>query len=279
MKATKLASIFAVTAVAAAVSTTTIAAEPVFTGSAGLSYYAHDEGSDAATSEGEVNIIGDTGVVYFDLDMESGPDGFDLDEIYVTKGAVQFGDFDGSLIDAAAFSAGVWEDNDGAKYPTDNDIGVRYSLSEELTVGVEATEGDNKASLAFSYLAGNFGVSGAFHDGDNVAITLGASLPLGSAALSAFVIAGSAEEADVMNYGVGFDLPVDESLSFAAQYYAQAGEASVGVDFEDNNVFEVAAYYVVDDMTYFASYVARDYINADGEQLGNYSVIGASVDF
>ncbi|MFT2099454.1 hypothetical protein ACMUMQ_13960 [Marinomonas sp. 2405UD66-6] len=279
MKAIKLASIFAVSAVAAAVSTTTMAAEPVFSGSAGLNYYSYESGSDEVGSEGEVNIIGDTGLVYFDLDMESGPDGFDLDEIYVTQGAVQFGDFDGSLIDAAAFSAGVWEDNDDAKYPTDNDLAIRYSVSDELTVAVEAVEGSDEGSLAFSYLTNaggvDLGVSGAFHDGDNVAVTLGVSAPVGPATVSGFVITGSAAEADVMNYGVGLDLPVTDAVSFAAQYYTLTGESEVDTDYEDAGVFEVAAYYTAGDITYFASMVTFE----DDAAEADYTVIGASASF
>lgn len=292
MKAIKLASVFAVSAVAAAISTTTFAAEPTFKGTAGLEYKSQEAGSDAAASRGEVNIIGTVGSVYFDLDMEgdttTADGGFDLDEIYVTQGAVKFGDFDGSLADDAAFSAGVEEDLDDAKYTLGDRLAVRYSVNDALTVAVEAAEGSDKGTLAALYkteFSGlTLGVSGAYRlsksinattnqDKNDYVVTLGVSAPLGMATLSSFVQAGSKGDADVMNTGIGLDLPVSEQLTFALQHYVEGGEVSKGKDLTDKGVTEATAYYAVGDVKYYASYISKEAKDSD------YSVVGAKVSF
>lgn len=287
MKAIKLASVFAVSAVAAAVSTTTFAAEPVFKGTAGLEYASYDDDStktDAASSRGEVNIIGDTGVVYFDLDMEgdttTADGGFDLDEIYIKQGAVQFGDFDGTILDDVAYSAGVEEDNDHAKGDFGDDLGIRYMVSDSLTVALETTEGTNKGSLAVAYQTDfsgvTLGVSAGYKmikDVDNQLLTVGVKAPLGMATLSSFIRVGSVADADIMNTGLGIDLPVSEQLTLAAQYYTKGGESAPGTDEVDQGRTELTAYYAVGDVNYYASYL--NYA-ADGE---SYSVVGAKVSF
>jgi len=293
MKAIKLASVFAVSAVAAAVSTTTFAAEPVFTGTAGLEYQSNEKGSDAAASRGEVNIVGDTGVVYFKLDMEgsttksdgsgvndkNGNTALSLDAIYVKQGAVQFGDFDGSLIDAAALSAGVEEDNDGAKYTLGDDLGVRYMVSDELTVALEVAEGDNMGTVSASYstniAGGTLAISGGVKstEAKNQLLTVGFSAPIGMATLSTFLQGGSKADLDVFNSGIGIDLSLSEQLTLAAQFYNQTGEAAKNVDLVDQGVAEVTAYYTVGDVKYYASYVDYEAKNKD------YSVVGAKVSF
>lgn len=298
MKAIKLASVFAVSAVAAAVSTTTFAAEPVFKGTAGLEYQSFDDDStkkDQAISRGEVNIIGDTGVVYFDLDMEgsstksdgsgvndsNGNTTFSLDEIYVKQGAVQFGDFDGTILDDVAYSAGVEEDNDHAKGDFGDDLGVRYMVSDSLTVALETTEGTNKGSLAVAYQTDfsgvTLGVSAGYKmsddDLDDQLLTVGVKAPLGMATLSSFIRVGSVADADIMNTGLGIDLPVSEQLTLAAQYYTKGGESAPGTDEVDQGRTELTAYYAVGDVNYYASYL--NYA-ADGE---SYSVVGAKVSF
>lgn len=287
MKAIKLASVFAVSAVAAAVSTTTFAAEPVFKGTAGLEYASYDDDStktDAASSRGEVNIIGDTGVVYFDLDMEgdttTADGGFDLDEIYIKQGAVQFGDFDGTILDDVAYSAGVEEDNDHAKGDFGDDLGIRYMVSDSLTVALETTEGTNKGSLAVAYQTDfsgvTLGVSAGYKmikDVDNQLLTVGVKAPLGMATLSSFIRVGSVADADIMNTGLGIDLPVSEQLTLAAQYYTKGGESAPGTDEVDQGRTELTAYYAVGDVNYYASYL--NYAK-DGE---SYSVVGAKVSF
>jgi hypothetical protein len=295
MKAIKLASVFAVTAVAAAVSTTTFAAEPVFKGTAGLEYKSQESGKDGTTANrGEVNIIGDTGLVYFDLDMEAddGNGGFNLDEIYVKQGAVQFGDFDGTILDSVAYSAGVEEDNDNAKEDFGDVLAIRYMLAEGLTVALEGGTNDNVGSLAVAYstdLSGlTLGVSAGYKmsdDVDNQLLTVGVKVPLGMATLSSFVRVGSIDDADVMNTGVGIELPVSEQLTLAAQYFTRGGEANatnsddtdaglaVGSDLEDQGRTEFTAYYTPGDVTFYASYLSYEADDSD------YSVVGAKVSF
>ncbi|AWY01667.1 hypothetical protein A8139_18140 [Marinomonas primoryensis] len=288
MKAIKLASVFAVTAVAVAVSSATFAAEPVFKGTAGLEYASYEDNSgksDKATSRGEVNIIGDTGVVYFDLDMEgsttTSDGGFDLDEIYIKQGAVQFGDFDGTILDSVAYSAGVEQDEDTPKNDFGDDLGIRYMVNDELTVALEITEGTNVGSLAVAYeteFSGmTLGVSAGYKMSDDnlndQLLTVGVKAPLGMATLSSFVRVGSIADADIMNTGVGIDLPVSEQLTLAAQYYVKGGESAVGVDEVDQGIFEATAYYAVGDVKYYASYVDFELDNSD------YSVVGAKVSF
>ena len=301
MKAIKLASVFAVTAVAAAVSTTTFAAEPVFKGTAGLEYQSFEEdstSSDQAVSRGEVNIIGDTGVVYFDLDMsnteKSDASGFVLDEIYVKQGAVEFGDFDGTILDSVAYNAGVEQDEDVAKEDFGDDLGIRYMVSDELTVALEISEGENVGSLAVAYsteVSGlTLGVSAGYKmsddDLDDQLLTVGIKAPLGMATLSSFVRAGSIGDNDVMNYGVGIDLPVSEQLAFAVQYYTRDGEVTAamvedddtgtltaGDDVVDGGILEATAYYTVGDVSYYVSYLDYEAENAD------MSIVGAKVAF
>ncbi|WP_392384836.1 hypothetical protein [Marinomonas primoryensis] len=298
MKAIKLASVFAVTAVAVAVSSATFAAEPVFKGTAGLEYQSNESSSDAASSRGEVNIIGDTGVVYFDLDMEgstaktdssgatvrndtNGNTSFSLDEIYVKQGAVQFGDFDGTILDSVAYSAGVEQDEDVSKADFGDDLGIRYMVSDELTVALEITEGTNVGTLAVAYstevsgltLGVSVGYKMSDDDLDDQLLTVGVKAPLGMATLSSFVRVGSIADADIMHYGVGLDLPVSEQLTLAAQYYTKDGESAVGTDEVDQGIAEVTAYYAVGDVKYYVSYL--DFEAADSDT----SVVGAKVSF
>jgi hypothetical protein len=295
MKAIKLASIFAVSAVAAAVSTSTLAAEPVFSGTAGLEYqaFADDAGRDSAKSEGEVNIVGDTGLVYFKLDMEDDSTNktssastyntaLNLDAIYVKTGAVQFGDFDGTLADAAAFSAGVEEDKDTAKEDLGDDLGVRYLVSDDFTIAAEIAEGDSTGSVAFSYATDlelvTLGVSGAykFTSGvDNVILTLGVSVPVGDMlAVSAFYQGGSLADADVSNAGFGLDLALTEEFTAALQYYTREGESTVGNDHVNEGVTEATLNYQAGDIRYYISYV-----DFEDQTSADYSVVGAEASF
>ncbi|MCW8355389.1 hypothetical protein N5P32_05580, partial [Marinomonas pontica] len=107
MKAIKLASVFAVSAVAAAVSTATFAADAIITGNAGIEYVTNDNGTSelSGTNEGELELQIDTGIVYAELEFatnggtaEAG-EGVDigLEKLYVKQGAVSFGRFDGTV--------------------------------------------------------------------------------------------------------------------------------------------------------------------------------------
>ena len=209
MKAIKLASVFAVSAVAAAVSTSTFAAEPVFSGEAGIeytSYYGNAKTNNDlvdGTDIGELELSIDTGVVYAEIEVAtSGVDegttiGFE--KLYVKQGAVSFGRFDGSV------AAGAFMGMDEIGYTgvdlrtvdgdTDN-TGVRYKAAPGLTVALEATNNDNDDSdvgAAISYVADlegiKLGISGGAIDDAN-AVNVGAQFNAGPATIS-------------LNYGVG----------------------------------------------------------------------------
>lgn len=268
MKAIKLASVFAVSAVAAAVSTSTMAADPVFSGSAGLIYTATD-GSEAWSSDGEVNIKIDTGVVYIDLDMEgdtTGADGgFDLDEAYVTQGAVSFGDFDGSISGDARYTAGVYIE--GEYEINDNpDLGIRYDTGVGLVAALEMTEDKDGVGFAFAYEASadalTWGVSAGTYTAeddsvDAVTASIGASADLGTATILASYSLGEASDADFSSAVLGADITLSEALSVSAQY-------SADLENEENN-FEITAYYTAGDIEYFVTNMSGD---SEGTQLG-----------
>lgn len=287
MKAIKLASIFAVSAVAAAVSTTTIAAEPVFSGSAGIYFTSMDvASSDTATtddqylSDGEVNVIGDTGVVYFDLDMSS--DQLVLDEAYVTQGAVQFGDFDGALVEDAAVYGGVEEGND-LSTGLGADLGIRYSVSDELTVAFEATEDSDNDGFAVKY-ENDFGVANVIlaagtQGDDGSTVAAGVEIPLGVATLAGYYQTGTTTgDADLGNYGVGIDLALTDAFSVSA---AVLGDTESEGSDDASNV-EISAFYTVGDVEYVATYVNFDedvYTDSDGDNYYDYFIIGARASF
>jgi len=271
MKAIKLASIFAVSAVAAAVSTTTFAADPVFSGSAGMYFTSNDAPAtdDAYSSDGEVNIIGDTGVVYFDMDMSSGS--FILDEAYVTQGAVQFGDFDGSLIDSAVMYGGV---DNGEDYSSDlgATLGVRYAISDELTIAFEATDGSDDEGFAASYSmdlgAAALTISGGVHGDDGSLVAAGVEMPLGGATLAGYVQQGtSTANADIASMGVGVDFAVSDALSLSA--------AMLDDTETDKSNIEFTAFYTAGDITYMVDYV--DYNDDDGRS--DFVKVGATASF
>ncbi|GGN31308.1 MULTISPECIES: hypothetical protein [Marinomonas] len=174
MKAIKLASVFAVSAVAAAVSTATFAADAIITGEAGVEYVSYNSSAnmnDAAdgTGLGELELHVDTGLVYAELEFKTTDDsetGYGNDEavkigiekLYVKQGAVSFGRFDGSVATGSFY--GMDEIFDGvdlvtsAKNDTDN-TGVRYKVTPELTIALEATSPtaaeDSEVGVAASY--------------------------------------------------------------------------------------------------------------------------------
>lgn len=294
MKATKIASIFAVTAVAAAVSTTTFAADAVFTGTAGLyvTTTTPDEGDDSTenTSAGEVNLIIDTGTVYFDMDMGTATDAngddynvLTLDEAYATLGAVQLGDFDGSLFEDTAVYSGVYEENDyGDGFG--NTIGVRYTVGD-ITIAYEGTDGPNddydysgnETALVLGYFGtvGPVDLSTAYYIGldgsETTAFGLGASIPVGSVVtLSGYMQSGDteADDSDFGSTGFGVDLAFSESFSLAVALLDDTEE-------DNNDNLEVTATYAVDDVSYFATMV--DY-NEDASD-DDYTLVGVEVSF
>jgi len=292
MKAIKLASIFAVSAVAAAVSTTTFAADGVFSGSAGMYLNTYDTSDNSYSSDGELNIIIDTGVVYIDMDMatisgdgvsvsedgEADDDnethsGLILDEAYVTQGAVQFGDFDGSLSDSAVMYGGTEEGND---YSDDlgATLGVRYSVSDDLTVSFEATEGTDDDGFGVSYSA-DLGVaaltiSGGVQGDDGSAFAAGVEMPLGAATLSGYVQSGTTTaDADMGSIGLGVDFAVSDALAVAAAYLEDT-EATA-----DTSNIEISAFYTAGDIEYVATYI--DYSEDSGSE--DYMIFGARASF
>ena len=159
MKAIKLASVFAVTAVAAAVSTATFAADAIITGEAGVEYVqyhgsASDTKGDTAdgTDLGELELHVDTGIVYAELEFKTtgedeGTD-INMEKLYVKQGAVSFGRFDGSVATGAfmgmdeIFGGVDTRDNRVVNKETDN-TGIRYKVTPEFTVAVEASGSRN----------------------------------------------------------------------------------------------------------------------------------------
>lgn len=211
MKAIKLASVFAVSAVAAAVSTATFAADAIITGEAGVEYtsYSNDGKGDRAdgTDLGELELHVDTGIVYAELEFKANggtaQDGESvttgIEKLYVKQGAVSFGRFDGTV--ATGSFMGMDEIYGGvdlktATGDTDN-TGVRYKVTPELTVALEATESNGKEDsdigVALSYVK-NFGfikagISGGAV-GDANAVNVGMQTVSGPFTVS-------------LNYGVG----------------------------------------------------------------------------
>lgn len=271
MKAIKLASVFAVSAVAAAVSTATFAAEPVFTGTAGLVYQGGEGKDEGTASKGEVNIIGDTGVVYFDLGIADGA--FILDEAYVKQGAVSFGDFDGSLSDSAVMYGGVEEGND-ASTDFGATLGVRYAVSDALTVAVEAVEKKPEVYLTAAYTAAIGGasltISGGYGNTEDTTQTFaaGVSLPVTDmVTFQAYVQSGQVEGADVGSMGAGVDLALSEAFVVSAAFYDNTETDA------DDSIAEVSAYYTAGDITYYATTLQYD---ADGK---DYSLVGVKASF
>jgi len=268
MKAIKLASVFAVSAVAAAVSTTTIAAEPVFSGTAGLSYNAESADKNW-TSEGEVNISIDTGVIVTKLDM--GGNAFRLDEAFVKQGAVSFGDFAGSISDDARYTAGVWEEGEYSDGSV-TDLGVRYMVMDGLTVALEMQEGYDGVGAAVNYsqdLSGmTLGLSAGSFSGETPAgaksettnYSVGVKAPLGMATVIASYSGGETNSADFSTAVLGADVAVSDALSVSAQY-------SADLENELNNT-EITAYYTAGDITYFATSLTGD---KEATTLGAYA--------
>ncbi|QUX96684.1 hypothetical protein C0J08_15345 [Marinomonas sp. CT5] len=307
MKAIKLASVFAVSAVAAAVSTTTFAAEPVVTGTAGLEYVTYGENANGSSlsgnKNGELNIVVDTGVVFAQLEFKT--DGGDeknddndekvtigLEKIYVTQGAVQFGRFDGSV------STGAFMGNDeiyggvdlntgqGTKGDTD-DTGIRYHVTPELTVAIEATEAVSKASsatgkaldsqigFAVSYVkdfgAFKAGVSGGKVE-DAQSANIGAQTVVGPATLS-------------LNYGVGktgTDTTTDVKQLAASVAVAATDALTLTLQFnqdqegddKDSGTYFIGE-YEAGDLTYYVKNYAGDLVGKAAER----TIVGVKATF
>jgi hypothetical protein len=294
MKAIKLASVFAVSAVAAAVSTATFAAEPVFSGTAGLEYSTHgknhaDNADEKAwDSKGELNISIDTGVVRLFIDGDTAEGDLQLDEAVVTQGAVQFGDFDGSISDDGYIKATreiEGEYGDGSV----TDLGVRYSVMPGLTVALEMAEGRDGVGFAAKY-SQDMGVAAltasvGSYSGENTAdkkdvtnYAIGVSVPAGDMAtvvasyaggtVDTTPVGGAKAEAKVGSVVVGATLNVSDALTIGLQH-SMNQEAATGAD--DSNT-EIAAFYTAGDVTYYAA-------SLTGDKTKEKTVIGAKASF
>ncbi|EAQ63815.1 hypothetical protein MED121_05493 [Marinomonas sp. MED121] len=307
MKAIKLASIFAVSAVAAAVSTTTFAAEPVFSGEAGVSYTVYgDEDENAAdtasgTDPAELELAIDTGVVYIEIEMAGDANSDEtvnigLEKAYVTQGAVQFGRFDGTLSDAAALGVNENSGIDIIDTTDTDDTAIRYSITDELTVAIEATEGqdgtdeeaatdtslaveasdaiDSEVGVTLSYIAdlgaGTFGISGG-SVGDANAINVGYSMDVGSTTFA--VTYGTGEtgaELEEEAVAVSVEMTPTDATTLNIEYTSYESETDGVVDEELDGLY-VYASYTAGDLEYYVEHYGKDW--------GDSTAVGAKASF
>lgn len=317
MKAIKLASVFAVSAVAAAVSTSTFAAEPVFSGEAGIeytSYYGNadkNKGDEAdGTDIGELELAVDTGVIYAEIEVAtSGEDegttiGFE--KLYVKQGALSFGRFDGSVA-AGAFmgmdeigASGIdLNTGQGTKGDTDS-TGVRYKVLPGLTVALEATEATNDTSnsdlqkdsqvgVALSYIADlegvKLGISGGAIDDAN-AVNVGAQFNAGPATISLNYGVGetgtktaTTTTSDVEEVGFGIEFAATEALTLTLQYAKnlEQSAADKAAGLSDDGTYFIAA-YKAGDLTYYFENYNGDIDYSDGKGTEK-NIIGVKASF
>ncbi|ETI58102.1 hypothetical protein [Marinomonas profundimaris] len=280
MKAIKLASVFAVSAVAAAVSTATFAAEAVFTGNAGVEYVTQNESKKTTTAnelsgtkEFEVEVSVDTGIVYAEIEIAT--DGADegtkigMEKLYVKQGAVKFGRFDGTVATGSFFGMDEYFGGVDLKNATDSDgdltgdtdnTGIRYMVSPELTVAIEATNAvgdvDGEIGFAASYVMdfGGFkaGISGGAV-GDANAVNVGVQTVAGPATVS-------------LNYGSGAggtDGDTDIELMTASVAFAASEALTLTLEFSSDLEAETDGTYFVGeyaagDLTYYVKNYAGD---------------------
>ncbi len=288
MKAIKLASVFAVTAVAAAISTATFAAEPVFSGNAGVEYVTDDNGNDdlSGTNDAEVEISVDTGIVYAEIEIATsgGDEGttIGMEKLYVKQGAVSFGRFDGTVATGSFF--GMDEYYGGVDLVTSGDTdntGIRYQVTPELTIAIEATESvdavsavaddaatnadetvaavaaqDSDIGFAISYVKdfGGFkaGISGG-SVGDANAVNIGAQTVAGPATLSLNYGSGAsgvtgATDVELMTASIA--LAATEALTLTLEF-------SSDLEAENDGTYFVGE-YASGDLVYYVENYAGD---------------------
>lgn len=282
MKAIKLASIFAVSAVAASVSMTTFAADAAFSGRAGLEYQMNgknngDNSSWNSRADFEVRV--DTGLVYLKMDVTDAV----VDEAFVKQGALSFGDFDGSISDDGFLKATrqtEGEYGDGSK----TDLGVRYAVSSNLSVALEMATGQDGVGFAGKYsqdlgmgtitaAAGSYaGETSAKVKDETTNYSLGFSVPAGAATVILGYAGGETTsgttKADVSSMNLGVTFVASDALTIGVQHSID-NEAAAGAD--DNNT-EIAAFYTVGDIKYYASVLT-------GDKAKETTVIGAQASF
>ncbi|TPE49320.1 hypothetical protein FJM67_12090 [Maribrevibacterium harenarium] len=294
MKAIKLASVFAVTAVAAAVSTATFAAEPVFSGQAGLEMAMLGDKHDDATangnndtwgSKGEVNLNIDTGVVSTLIEFRGAT--ATIVSAKVTQGAVSFGDFDGSIADDGYLKADrviEGEYGDGSQ----TDLGIRYAVMPGLTVALEMATDQNGVGAAAKYSqdlgVANVTASFGTYAGETTSklkdehtiYAIGASIPAGPATVTVSYAGGeyydkaakTAEASKVGSVVVGATFAPTDALKLSVQH-SMNQEAAKNAD--DSNT-EVAAWFKAGDVTYYAA-------SLTGDKSMEKTVIGAKASF
>lgn len=286
MKAIKLASVFAVSAVAAAVSTSTFAAEPVFSGTAGVEYTSFYGNADTkgdladGTDIGELELAVDTGVVYAEIEVattgvdEATKIGFK--KLYVKQGAVSFGRFNGS-VSTKAFM-GMDEIHGGVDLTTgqgDTDnTAVRYVVAPGLTVALEATASsgseDSEIGGAIAYVADLEGVKlgisgGAIEDSNSV--NVGAQFNAGPATFS--VNYGVGEKGangatDTEEAGFSIELAATDALTLTLEY-------ADDLENDVNGTYFIAAYKAGDLTYYFENY--------NGDLTTEQNIVGVKASF
>lgn len=319
MKAIKLASVFAVTAVAAAVSTATFAADAIITGEAGVEYTTyHGNSKDTpdladGTDLGELELHVDTGIVYAELEVKT--TGVDegtkigMEKLYVKQGAVSFGRFDGTV--ATGSFMGMDElfggvDLKTAAGDTDN-MGIRYKVTPELTVAVEATsslaggttytfdsatgtskattteKADSDIGVALSYVQdfGGFkaGISGG-SIGDANAVNVGVQALAGPATLSLNYGVGekgtktaTTTTTDVEQVTASVALAATDALTLTLEYSQDL--ESTGKP--DGTYF--IAEYVAGDLTYYVKNYAGDLAARSDTNGAEQTTVGVKVFF
>lgn len=277
MKAIKLASVFAVTAVAAAVSSTTFAAEAVFSGEAGVEYvsYTNDGTYDSAdgTDLGEVELSVDTGVVYAEIEIATtGADEatkIGLEKFYVKQGAVSFGRFDGSV--STGSFMGMDEIYGGVDLNTTGDTdntGIRYKVTSELTVSIEATESvDAVAAVAYVPATATTGatdaVTGVTGQDSDIGFALSYVKDFGG--FKAGISGGSVGDANSVNVGVQTVAgPATLSLNYGV------GEKGTGTTTDVEQMTASVAVAATDALTLTLEY-SKD-LETAGEPDGTYFI-------
>jgi hypothetical protein len=295
MKAIKLASIFAVSAVAAAVSTTTIAAEPVFSGNAGISHtFGATKDTLSGTEDAEIEIAIDTGVVYLEIEFGVGTGGESvttgLEKAYVTQGALQFGRFDGTLAENGYLGVNEIGGLDLVSNSDTDDTGVRYALSDELSVSIEGTQAngvadvDSEIGMALSYVAdlgaGTFGISGG-SVGESSVVNVGYAMDLGGSTLAVAYAAGDQVDTDsksgdykevleVTNASISLQMTPTDATTLNIEYASNTSEEEGGVE-TDADGFYVYASYTAGDLDYYVEHYGADF--------DDYTEVGVNASF
>ncbi|UTV98507.1 hypothetical protein KDW99_14765 [Marinomonas rhizomae] len=290
MKAIKLASVFAVTAVAAAVSTATFAADAIITGEAGVEYVMTKDGTDEldGTDLGELELHVDTGIVYAELEFKTTGDDegtdINMEKLYVKQGAVSFGRFDGTV--ATGSFMGMDEIYGGVDLVTSDDTdntGIRYKVTPELTLAVESTPStgaeDSDIGVAASYVMdfGGFkaGISGGAV-GDANAANIGLQTVAGPATLSLNYGTGSAGvngDTDVSKMTASVALAATDALTLTLEY-----SQDMETDGEPSATYFIGE-YVSGDLTYYVKNYAGDTTEATIDAGAERTIVGVKTFF